>query len=73
MPMADKRDVAGLAILAEPLQPSSFARCVKCRRWFAMKLVQKEAHPLCGTVSTFRCKYCGNEETFTSHHPPHAI
>ena len=69
--MADNSTTDG--ILAEPLQPGAFRVCMKCRKWYALKLVSEREDELQGTIKTYRCKKCDATFDFAKHHPPDAI
>lgn len=58
-----------MPILENPPRRPAYGRCLRCRRWFAMKLVLKESHAAYAMIRTFRCKHCGHEQKFVDQLP----
>jgi hypothetical protein len=50
-----------------------FRTCPKCRKWFALRLVESVHHKVMGEVRTYRCKRCGHEVTLTDGPPNYCL
>jgi DNA-directed RNA polymerase subunit RPC12/RpoP len=70
--MSNKTNAIG-RILAKPMQPGTFRKCLECRAWFALIKVAKRDDKLQGSVTTYRCKKCGATIHFADIHPTDAV